>query len=110
MTDWIVAICISLFIFPFILTVWFYGILLAKRMFQKLELKPKAGLEKAVQKWENLSAEERMESIRQIDEQKTQWLSSPKPEDEAKEMNERVFREGFVKSPPPAEFSDTDEE
>ncbi len=109
----IIALALTIFILPFVATAWFYGILIAKREYQrqKAEGRPQVGLEKAIEKWENLSAEERMEVSREAEKQgKTFWLDKPSPKEEEKAMNEKVFREGFIKNPPGTSVSDTDEE
>lgn len=75
-------------------------------MYLKLELKKTRGIEKAVQTYAKLTPEERMEIELAETEAKTEWVKTPKPEDEEKEMNERVFREGFTHKPPITEVQD----
>lgn len=105
----IISFGLVVFLLPFVATVWLYGILLCKRMYQKLELSQPKGIEKAVKTYTSLTPEERMEIELATTEAKTEWVTTPKPEDEEKEMNERVFREGFTHKPPTTEITEHEE-
>ncbi len=79
-------------------------------MFLKLELGRTTGIEKAVKTYQNLTPEERMDIELKETEAKTEWVTSPTPRDEEQEMNDRVFREGFLERPPETELQDEKEQ
>lgn len=94
---------------------WIYtflkGVTLVKNLIEE-EWTQNRGLEKVVRKLEKANPEVRMQA--EIDlmsektnsdyepekevevEEKTEWIDNPTPEQEEKEMNERVFKEGLL--------------
>src|SRR5258708_26670623 len=92
-----ISIMLDILLFAVGVAAFLYGCVLCKEVFKELYVPRKKGLEQAVEKWEQLSSEERMEVNRQAaKEAKTFWVNSPKPQEEEKEKNERVFREGLI--------------
>lgn len=97
---------IFLLIFPFVLAGWLYGWILCKRLYMKLDLSPKRGLEKTLRTWSTMSPEERMEATIKETNEKTEWIPSPTPKEEERAMNERVFREGLIHPLPETKIDD----
>lgn len=95
---------------PFVAYGFLYGLVLCKRLFIR-ELLPKKtkGLAGAVQTWQDMSSDERMEASGLQQEAATRWLNSPTPEEEQEKMNERVYEEGMRHHLPETEVQ-TDKE
>ena len=100
-----IDIVASIVLVPYLIWVVLFGYTLIKKLIEK-EWQPKRGLVKAVARWEEMSAEQRMEVEKQRiadKEEKGTWVTSPTAKEEEVAMNDKVYKEGLLHPMPTTE-------
>lgn len=91
-----IAVALIIFASPFIVFAWLYGWSKVKRLKEREWPTKRKGLQAAVSRWESMTPEQRMEVETPKRPENATWLDSPTPEQEIRDMNERVYKEGLV--------------
>ena len=100
-----IVIVASIVLSPYLIWIVLFGCTLIKKLIEK-EWQPKKGLVKAVAKWEQMSAEERMEVEKQRiadKDEKGTWVASPTAKEEEVAMNDKAYKEGLLHPMPTTE-------